>query len=72
VGGAVAVIVAAARAAGRLSIGDDETRGDGSTLRHADAHRPTERDLTRRATPQATPVPTPRPTRRATPKAPKR
>ena len=71
-GGAVAVIVAAARAAGRLSIADDETRDDEGTPRHADAHRPTARDLTRRATPQATPVPTPRPTRRATPKAPNR
>jgi hypothetical protein len=55
-GGAVAVIVAAARAAGRLAIADEDTRGDTPALRHADAHRPTERDLGRR-TRQATPSP---------------
>ena len=63
-GGAVAVIVAAARAAGRLAIADEDTRGDSPALRHADAHRPTERDLGRR-TRQATPSPAvPRATRR--------
>ncbi len=63
-GGAVAVIVAAARAAGRLAIADEDTRGDTPALRHADAHRPTERDLGRR-TRQATPSPAvPRATRR--------
>ncbi len=63
-GGAVAVIVAAARAAGRLAIADEDTRGDAPALRHADAHRPTERDLGRR-TRQATPSPAaPRATRR--------
>ena len=63
-GGAVAVIVAAARAAGRLAIVDEDTRGDTPALRHADAHRPTERDLGRR-TRQATPSPAaPRATRR--------
>jgi len=63
-GGAVAVIVAAARAAGRLEIADEDTRGGSPALRHADAHRPTERDLGRR-TRQATPSPAvPRTTRR--------
>jgi len=63
-GGAVAVIVAAARAAGRLAIADEDTRGDTPAPRRADAHRPTERDLGRR-TRQATPSPAaPRASRR--------
>jgi len=49
-GGAVAVIAGAARATGALAIPDD---GDGGPaagrLRHADAHRPTQRELAREA-----------------------
>ena len=52
-GGALAVIAAAARAAGGLAIGDDEAGDQPAPLRRADAHRPSARELGRRR-----PVPT--------------